>query len=128
MIAAAQLFARLDGLRVALCHVGSPWRRDAEGLAEWSNGLRALAELPTMHCKLSGFGMFDHAWTEDSLKPLVLTALETFGPDRVMWGSNFPVDKLYRGYGEILSVMLSIVPSELHDQVFRTTAERFYRI
>jgi predicted TIM-barrel fold metal-dependent hydrolase len=128
MLAAAQLFGRLDGLRVALCHAGSPWRRDAEGHAEWCNGLRALAELPTMHCKLSGLGMFDHAWTEESLKPFVVTVLETFGPDRVMWGSNFPVDKLYRSYDELLCAMLSIVPLALHDQVFRTTAERFYRI
>jgi predicted TIM-barrel fold metal-dependent hydrolase len=72
--------------------------------------------------------MFDHAWTEESLKPFVMTVLEAFGPDRVMWGSNFPVDKLYRSYDEIVSVMLSIVPSVLHDQVFRTTAENFYRI
>jgi predicted TIM-barrel fold metal-dependent hydrolase len=128
MIAAAQLFGGVDGLRVALCHAGSPWRRDAEGLAEWSKGLWALAKVPTMHCKLSGLGMFDHAWTEESLKPFVMTVLEAFGPDRVMWGSNFPVDKLYRSYDEIVSVMLSIVPSVLHDQVFRTTAENFYRI
>jgi predicted TIM-barrel fold metal-dependent hydrolase len=128
MIAAAQLFESLDGLQVALCHAGSPWGRDAEGLAEWRNGLRALAELPTMYCKLSGLGMFDHAWTEESLKPLVATVIETFGPGRVMWGSNFPVDKLYRSYDAALSAMLSIVPSLLHDQVFRTTAERFYRI
>jgi predicted TIM-barrel fold metal-dependent hydrolase len=45
-----------------------------------------------------------------------------------MWGSNFPVDKLYRSYDELLCAMLSIVPLALHDQVFRTTAERFYRI
>lgn len=128
MISAARLFGKLDGLQVALCHVGSPWRRDAEGLAEWRQGLQALAEIPTVACKLSGLGMFDPAWTPADLKPVILTVLEIFGPDRVMWGSNFPVDKLYRSYDKLLSAMLSIVPAPMHDQVFRATAEKFYRI
>jgi predicted TIM-barrel fold metal-dependent hydrolase len=128
MIAAAQLLGRIDGLRVALCHAGSPWRRDAAGLAEWCAGLKALADIPGVMCKLSGFGMFDPAWTPLNLKPLIMTVLEIFGADRVMWGSNFPVDKLYRSYDELISVMFSIVPGELHDDVFRATAERFYRI
>ena len=128
MMAAARLISRLDGLDVVLCHAGSPWRRDGEGLGEWRAGLQALATNPGTTCKLSGLGMFDPQWTVETLKPVVLTVLEIFGPDRVMWGSNFPVDKLYRGYGELLSAMLSIVPVSMHDHVFRATAERFYRI
>lgn len=128
MTRAARLFGQLDGLPVALCHAGSPWRRDAGGVAEWRTGLQALAELPSVTCKLSGLGMFDPQWTLETLKPVVLTVLETFGPERTMWGSNFPVDKLYRGYGELLMAMLSIVPASMHDHVFRATAERFYRI
>ena len=128
MIDAARLIACIDGLQVGLCHAGSPWRRDADGLAEWGEGLRALAEIPTVTCKLSGLGMFDPHWTVESLQPIVLTTLETFGADRVMWGSNFPVDKLYRPYDELFSAMLAIVPQDMQDRVFRTTAERFYRI
>jgi predicted TIM-barrel fold metal-dependent hydrolase len=81
-----------------------------------------------MFCKLSGLGMFDRGWTAESLTPVVSIVLQIFGADRVMWGSNFPVDKLYRGYGELLSAMMSIVPSAMHECVFRTTAERFYRL
>jgi predicted TIM-barrel fold metal-dependent hydrolase len=128
MLAAAKLLERIDGLHVALCHAGSPWRRDATGLAEWRSGLSALAQNPRVTCKLSGFGMFDPHWTRDSLAPIVETVLETFGAERVMWGSNYPVDKLYRGYAETLSTVRSLIPGELHDQVFRSTAERFYRI
>jgi predicted TIM-barrel fold metal-dependent hydrolase len=128
MIAAARLFEQVEGLQVALCHAGSPWRRDPDGLAEWRDGLKALAGVPGLTCKLSGLGMFDPQWTLESLRPVAAAVLEIFGPDRVMWGSNFPVDKLYRGYAELLGTLLEIVPQDMHDQVFRTAAERFYRI
>jgi predicted TIM-barrel fold metal-dependent hydrolase len=72
--------------------------------------------------------MFDRAWTVESLTPIVRTVLDIFGPERVMWGSNFSVDKLYRSYGEALDAMLRIVPAPDHEPVFHGTAERFYRI
>jgi predicted TIM-barrel fold metal-dependent hydrolase len=97
-------------------------------LDEWADGLAAFAALPLVVCKLSGLGMFDRAWTVDSLTPIVRTVLDIFGPERVMWGSNFPVDKLYRSYVEALDAMLRIVPAAVHEPVFRGTAERFYRI
>lgn len=128
MTAAARLFEQIDGLQTALCHAGSPWRRDPSGLGEWRAGLKVLAEIPGMTCKLSGLGMFDHRWTSDTLKSIVLTALEAFGPDRVMWGSNFPVDKLYHSYSKMFGALIGIVPREMHERVFRANAERFYRI
>ena len=128
MQAAAELLGQTPELRVALCHAGSPWRRERSKLTEWRSGLAALAALPKTTCKLSGLGMFDRDWTRESLAPIVGTVLEVFGPKRVMWGSNFPVDKLYRSYEESLSALLTIVPTSMHEQVFRSTAERFYRI
>lgn len=128
MLAAARLFRQFPNLRVALCHAGSPWGRSAAEVAEWRDGLEALAELPNMFCKLSGLGMFDGNWTPQSLRPIVDEVIRTFGTDRVMWGSNFPVDKLYRSYEETLSVMMSLVDEDEHALVFAGTAERFYRI
>lgn len=128
LLEAARLFGRIPDLPVALCHAGSPWERDANSLREWTDGLAALAALPSTVCKLSGLGMFDRVWTVESLTPIVRTVLDIFGPDRVMWGSNFPVDKLYRSYVEALDAMLQIVPTPIHEPVFRGTAERFYRI
>jgi predicted TIM-barrel fold metal-dependent hydrolase len=125
---AARLFGRIPHLPVALCHAGSPWARDANSLREWTDGLTALAALPAVVCKLSGLGMFDRDWTVESLTPIVRTVLDIFGPERVMWGSNFPVDKLYRSYGGALDAMLRIVPAAVHEPVFRGTAEQFYRI
>lgn len=128
MSAAARVLRQTPQLRVALCHAGSPWARGEPDLAEWRDGLEALAELPNMFCKLSGLGMFDPKWTPDSLRPIVDQVIQTFGPDRVMWGSNFPVDKLYRGYEYLLSGMISLVDEDKRARVFANTAERFYRI
>jgi predicted TIM-barrel fold metal-dependent hydrolase len=125
----ALLLERVPKLRVALCHAGSPWDQTQEGLRLWKAGLSKLAENENVSCKLSGFGMFDPDWTRLSLQPLVEGVLEIFGPGgRTMWGSNFPVDKLYRDYRTLFETVRDLVPASEHDAVFRGTAETFYRL
>jgi predicted TIM-barrel fold metal-dependent hydrolase len=127
----ARLLERLPGLRVALCHCGSPWDRSREGLAAWRAGLQALAAVPGVHCKLSGFGMFDPAWTEASIAPLLEACIETFGARRCMFGSNYPVEKLARPYAELYAaydrLTAGLAPQD-RQALFAGTAEAFYRI
>jgi predicted TIM-barrel fold metal-dependent hydrolase len=125
---AAEQFGSVDELPVALCHAGSPWDQSPEGLRAWRKGLAAFAALPRSVAKLSGFGMFDPDWTQATLAPLVEGVLEAFGPTRTMWGSNFPVDKLYGGYAELLATVASLVPASAREDVFNRTARRFYRL
>lgn len=113
---------------VALCHAGSPHDRSAAGLRTWSAQLRALSGMPQVVCKLSGLGMFEHGWTAESIRPIVETCLDQFGAERAMFGSNFPVDKLYSDYGTVVAAYQRIVPTEMHEAVFRDTAARFYGI
>ncbi len=128
---AARLIGHMPGLRVAVCHCGSPWDRSPEGLAAWRDGLRALAALPGVHCKLSGFGMFDPHWSEASIGPLIDDCVRIFGVQRCMFGSNFPVEKLARSYRELygaydrLTRPLGAAP---HQDLLAANAERFYRI
>ncbi|MGB7319092.1 MAG: amidohydrolase family protein [Planktotalea sp.] len=124
----AQILAQAPQTQVALCHAGSPYDRSKAGLAAWTRQLKALSALPHVHCKLSGLGMFDHDWTANKIKPIVETCLEQFGAERVMFGSNFPVDKLSSDYRTLIEAYQSLVPNRLHNQVFRTNAERFYRM
>lgn len=126
MPAAAQLLAQVPDLQVALCHAGSPHDRTPPGLGAWRSRLETLSALPQVQCKLSGLGMFEHDWTEQSLAPLVATVLELFGAERVMWGSNFPVDSLTSDYARIVTTIERLVPRIMHDAVFRETARRFY--
>lgn len=125
---AAALFARVPELPVALCHFGSPWDQSPQGLVDWRAGLAAFAALPRAHAKLSGFGMFDPAWTAASIRPLVESVLAAFGPERVMWGSNFPVDRLHRPYPELHQAVAAAVPTADHPAVFAATARSFYRL
>ncbi|MEM7327515.1 MAG: amidohydrolase family protein [Pseudomonadota bacterium] len=131
MHASAALFTRVPDLNVALCHCGSLSAFDQDSLKEWEDGLRALAALPNMICKVSGFGMFDHDWTENKIAPLVYRVIDIFSPARVAFGSNFPVDKLYASYEDTIGAYLNICARysfDERDAMFRTNAERFYQI
>jgi predicted TIM-barrel fold metal-dependent hydrolase len=113
---------------VALCHAGSPHDRSAAGLRAWEAGLRRLADLPQVVCKLSGLGMFDHDWTTDGIRPIVETCLDAFGPARCMFGSNFPVDSLSSDYATLIDAYAVLVPAEHHAKIFGATAQTFYRL
>lgn len=122
----ARVLEAAPDTKVALCHAGSPHDRTAAGIAAWARDLRRLANLPQVTCKLSGLGMFDHDWTTETIRPLVETCLDLFGPDRCMFGSNFPVDSLYSDYATLLAAHEEIVPEEMKPQVFGDTARAFY--
>lgn len=124
----AEILRGIPELMVALCHAGSPYDRSHEGLVHWGQSLRALSALPNVSCKLSGLGMFDHDWTIETIRPIVETCLEQFGPNRCMFGSNFPVDSLYSDYATVASAMRELVPDGLHASIFGDNAIRFYRI
>ncbi|WP_342665578.1 amidohydrolase family protein [Leisingera aquimarina] len=122
----AAVLAHAPETQVALCHAGSPHDRSPAGIAGWAEALRHLSALPTVTCKLSGLGMFDHGWTQDSIRPLVETCVEQFGAERCMFGSNFPVDSLSSDYAALAGAYRALVPPEQHAMVFGGTAARFY--
>ena len=122
----ADLLARASDTAVALCHAGSPHDRSNDGLPRWADELRALSDLPQVSCKLSGLGMFDHDWQPEDFRPIVETCLDQFSPSRVMFGSNFPVDKLYSDYATLAKTYRDLVPREMHQAVFNDTAADFY--
>ena len=128
---AKAVLAKIPLLKVALCHCGSPFDQSEAGLAHWKTGMKELAELPNVYCKLSGFGMFDHGWSAASIRRMVIHAIEVFTPGRCMFGSNFPVDSLYARYADIWAAYNDIT-SDFSDaerrQLFAGTARRFYSI
>lgn len=126
MPATAAILRQVPELPVALCHAGSPHNRTPDGLRDWASALQELSALPNVTCKLSGLGMFDHSWTPERLTPIVDTLLEQFGPDRLMFGSNFPVCSLSSDYTTLVWALLDLVPKDAHDAVFHATAARFY--
>ena len=130
----AAILACHEDLPVALCHCGSPWQLFG-GYSEmgpvWRSGIRKIAELPRLHCKISGLAMFSRPWREEQVAEIIETVLECFGPERCMWGSNFPVDKLHVEYSGNLDRYrnaLGILSSADQAQVFGESARRFYRL
>ena len=124
----ARVLETAPDTQIALCHAGSPHDRSVIGLADWAQALRHLSALPHITCKLSGLGMFKHDWRPADFRPIIEVCLDQFGPDRCMFGSNFPVDSLYSDYETLLRAHAFLVPKAHHEQVFETVARRFYRL
>lgn len=122
----ARVLDHAPDVPVALCHAGSPHDRSTAGITAWAKSLRRMSERPQVTCKLSGLGMFDHNWTADSIRPIIETCLDQFGPDRCMFGSNFPVDSLYSNYKTLIGAYEAIVPADAKQAVFGGTAAGFY--
>ncbi|MFF3374807.1 amidohydrolase family protein [Streptomyces sp. NPDC002680] len=120
----------LPQLTFVLDHLGKP--PIASGALEpWASDLRSLAALPNTAGKLSGLvtEADPEAWTLDDLRPYAETALDAFGPDRLMFGSDWPVCTLAASYGQVVSLAeeltASLDPDE-REQVFTHTASRVY--
>jgi predicted TIM-barrel fold metal-dependent hydrolase len=127
----AEVLESLPGLKVALCHCGSPWDQSAAGLRAWRAGLGRLARLPDVYCKISGLSMFNHDWALDDIRPIVESCIDTFGPTRCMFGSNFPVDKLHNSWDEVWFAYEEIAGQYTRREqayLFGETAATFYRL
>lgn len=122
----ARVLDRAPDTRVALCHCGSPTDRTAAGILDWAKALGRLSERDQIWCKLSGLGMFEHDWTRHSIAPLVAHCIDQFGTDRIMFGSNFPVDSLYSDYATLWDAMHALVPPQAHEKVFGSNCAAFY--
>lgn len=120
----------LPGLTFVLDHVGKPPVATGE-LHPWADDLRALAARPNTVCKLSGLvtEADPHDWTVKDLRPYAETALDAFGPDRLMFGSDWPVCRLVATYTEVVETALVLVDGladDERDAILATTAERVY--
>lgn len=116
---------------IILNHTGMPADRDAEGISEWRQGMNQLASAENIVVKISGLGMVDWDWTIETIAPFVRQTIECFGAGRCMFGSNFPVDKLYSSYSNIFQaferVTSNMDESDL-DAMFHTNAIKYYRL
>ncbi|MGW2570420.1 amidohydrolase family protein [Streptomyces sp. NPDC001537] len=122
--------ADLPQLTFVLDHLGKP--PIASGaLKPWAADLHALAALPNTTAKLSGLvtEAAPGSWTVDDLRPYTDTALEAFGPTRLMFGSDWPVCTERATYGEVLSATQELTADldpAAGAEVFHGTATRVY--
>lgn len=121
---------RWPGLPIVIDHGAKP--ELAQGaLDPWRADMAALAALPQVCCKLSGLVTeAGPRWQPADLRPCVNHLLEVFGPERLLWGSDWPVVKLasdYRGW-HALATGLPGLQDDAFDAVFGGNAARFYGI
>ena len=130
--AVCALADRRPDATLILGHAGQPERRDRDYFAEWSRGIdKAAARLNTV-VKISALASgADPDWSVDSIRPWALHCIEAFGPDRAMFGTNWPIDRLYGSYEALVEAYLEIT-SELttaeRRALFSATATRVYRL
>lgn len=116
---------------IILDHAGMPLGRDAAALREWALGLRTVAQQSNVTVKISALGTTDHHWSIASIAPIVNETIQTFGPDRVMFASNFPVDGMYSTLADLYRAFASLTAEysrEERAQMFGLTAARVYRL
>ena len=127
----AAALAEHDDLTVVVEHAGWPTSDAPEEFALWQRGISALAALgERVHCKLSGLAMPLHSMDAAALRPWIEHCLESFGVDRCMFASNFPVDAMHGTFDELYSGFDRVtadLPADARDKLFAANAERLYR-
>lgn len=114
-----------------LLHAGMPEDRSAEAMAFWRDGMVKFAERPNVEVKLSGLGTFDRSCTFDRWYPIVDQTVSMFGAERCLFGSNFPIEKLWTDYATLIATMRACLAGySAHEQrlIFHDNAVRRYRL
>lgn len=131
---APTIASRFPGLKIVLDHLGKPAIRDGErGRDRWKRLLQELAVFPNTYCKLSGL-VTEASWSDwspEQLRPYFDWALEHFGPQRCLYGSDWPVCKLAASYEQVhAALMPSLEALSVSERaaVLGNTARDFYGI
>jgi predicted TIM-barrel fold metal-dependent hydrolase len=125
------LAAKFPDTLICVDHCAIPEARDDAYFKRWSDALRKLARADNVVMKISGLGMMDRRWTVDSLRPWVLESIEAFGVKRVVFGSNWPVDRLFSSYPDLIDAYAKIISGfskEEQLKMFSRNAETLFRI
>ncbi|HWG15762.1 MAG TPA: amidohydrolase family protein [Streptosporangiaceae bacterium] len=130
--AALRVATQLDEVRFVLDHAGKPEISEAR-TEPWAGLITEMAALPNLTCKLSGLVTeAAPAWTRESFEPYVDRLLESFGPRRLMFGSDWPVCTIAASYAEVTALARELLaPGLSQDEqaaVFGATAVTTYRL
>lgn len=119
-------------VKFILDHIGKPDIK-SRALDPWREQIRALSKLPNVVCKMSGLVTeADHAkWTRENLRPYIDHVIDCFNFDRVMFGSDWPVERLASDYSrwvETLQWAIESATAEQKRKLFRENAIAIYRL
>lgn len=126
------LVGQCPEIRFVLDHIGKPNIKDRV-LEPWQTQLRQLSRFPNIWCKISGITTeADHeCWSADDVRPYIAHAIDCFGFDRIMFGSDWPVIRLASRPDQWLELVGSEVAHctrEEQHKLFHSNAAEFYRL
>jgi len=131
MDGAIELAQSAPKVTLILQHAGMLEDLSDTGRSRWRIAMRKLAGCPNVVSKLSGLGTFIHKNDPDHIAGIVRETIEIFGPGRCLFGSNFPVEKLWTGYAEMIAAFRAAL-EPLGEATARAalyeTAQRVYRL
>jgi predicted TIM-barrel fold metal-dependent hydrolase len=131
MDGAAELAASAPKVTFILQHAGMLEDTSEHGWQVWRDGMRRLAAAPNVVSKLSALGTFIHKNDPAHIAVIVRETIGIFGPDRCLFGSNFPVEKLWTAYPDLIAAYrsaLSPLGEATSRAVLYDTAARVYRL
>ena len=114
-----------------LQHAGMLVDGSKSGWAAWKKAMKALAKCENVVTKLSAFGTFIHRNDPDFIARSIKETVEIFGAERCLFGSNFPIEKLWTTYSELLDAHLAAtagLPKGQQKAIFNDNAARIYRL
>lgn len=128
---AVALLKAFPNVRMILVHAGMLTARTPEAIDEWRAALTAMAAYPNLHVKLSGLGMYSGGITYAQARQVIRDAIQIFGVERAIYGSNFPLEKLHASYEDFFGVYRRVLSeyTEVEQRaVFHDNAVKFYRL
>ena len=125
-----ELADKVAGLRMVIDHIAKPLIASHE-MEPWALDMEVASRIPGMHCKLSGMiTEADHkSWTAADLRPYVQHVLQLFGPDRLMFGSDWPVCRLAGSWKQVLAAFTQAcgpLPQTEREKILGGSALKFY--
>jgi predicted TIM-barrel fold metal-dependent hydrolase len=131
MEGASRLAADHPGTTFILQHAGMLENVSEAGRAAWHRGMRLLAAQPNVMAKLSGLGTFIHRNDPGHIAWIVRETVALFGAERCLYGSNFPIEKLWTDYAPLLAAHREAVSGftpAAQAAILHDTATRVYRL
>jgi len=129
----AKVLEEVSGLRAVIDHIAKPEIK-AQKLEPWKSLIRDLAQHKNLYCKLSGMiTEADHDfWNPEHLRPYIEHVVECFGPERIMFGSDWPVCLLAGSYDQVVGTLETVLNPLLDEAsaraVYGENAARFYKL
>jgi predicted TIM-barrel fold metal-dependent hydrolase len=128
---AVELIKAFPNVRMILVHAGMLTERTPTAIDEWRAALTAMAAFPNLHIKLSGLGMYSNGITYAQARQVIRDAIQIFGVDRTIYGSNFPLEKLHSSYADFFGIYRRVLAeyTDVEQQkMLHDNAVEFYRL